>query len=410
MNRRQISQQERRGASSLASLALVLSLGCGSSKSPPPPASTQPGATEQPLAADASVVSMGDFHGRPTVQLMVGEAGPFGFILDSGASITVVDKGLAKKLGLSSEGTTEIGSPVGGTVPADKMQLRNARVDSVPLGDVPVLSIDLASVIGLADAPVGVLATAAFREKSLTFDFGGSRLLVSDEPLGPADGAETHDFCAPSGKPSVTVDVGGTKQCVNVDTGAPMILALPLSVANSLPLAEKPKVRGNARLVGAKIKTYGARLEGELRVGRIAVQNPELGFHETAPIGTLGQGFLATAEMTLDHANRRVRLRPWAPASGQPGRRVRRGPAPNDKRYGIGFRGPVDGDLDVAFVEESSPAESGGVRAGDRITTLAGVPVAELDMSARIKALTTSPLEMTVLRDGKKVALTLRFE
>jgi len=372
------------------------------------------GAPRAEASAPSRAVPLGDFHGRPVVDVMLAGQGPFRFILDTGADVSVIDHALAQRLELETIADEEIGSPLGGTVPAQRMRLSDVDVSGVKLGTIDALAIDLAAVIGGGDAPVGVLASATFEGRSLIFDFTQQRLGVSDELLPSADGVEVVDFCSPTGKPSLSVEVGGQPHCVNVDTGSPSVLALPLAVAESLSLDGEPTVRGHARLVGAEVAVWGARLNGKLRAGGLSLENPELAFMETAPIGNLGQGFLRQAELTVDHANRRLRVRA-ADSAAEVGTaaepQVRRMVMPQGrKRYGMRFRGSLDADLVVAGVESGSPAEAGGVQAGDHLLALNGNPVSELGMSERIAALRGSPLRLRVQRDDEQHDLALSLE
>ncbi len=362
----------------------------------------------------AGTAPLGDWYGKPIVDVTIAGEGPFRFILDSGADVTVIDHALAARFNFKELGETEIGSPIGGTVPATRLRLDDLRIGSIEIGSVEALEIDLAGLVGVGDAPVGVLSTAEFGTRSLTFDFAEDRLSVIDEPLPPANGADVFDFCMPSGKPSLQVQVGGRPHCVVLDTGSPTVLALPLSAADALPLVDKPVVKGHARLVGTEVDVWGARLDGELRVGSIVMRDPDLSFMETAPHGNMGQGFLHGLQLTLDHTNRRLRLSSGAneiATAAAPTPQIRRVAKPvGKKRYGIRLRGSLDAELTVAGVDPGSPAEVGGLQAGDLLVTLNGVPVEELDMSARISALRGSPLKLSVKRDGELRELTLRLD
>jgi len=365
--------------------------------------------------AAGNSVPLEDWRGKPIVDLTIQGEGPFRFILDSGADVTVIDHGLAGRFEFKQLGQTEIGSPLGGTVPATRLQLSDVHLGSIDLGTVEALDIDLAGVLGSGDAPVGVLATADLGRRSLAFDFSGKRLSVSDTLLPPANGSDVFDFCSPTGKPSMTVQVGGEQHCVNLDTGSPTVLSLPLSVAAGLPLSSKPSVRGKARLVGAEVDVWGARLDGELRVGQLVVADPRLSFMETDALGNIGQGLLRDADLTIDHANSRVRVRNKSTAARNAGAttgpQIRRVAQPaGKKRYGIRLRGSLDAELRVAGVEPDSPAEASGLQAGDLIMTLNGVSVDELDSAARVSALRGSPLKLHVQRDGQLQELTLRLE
>jgi hypothetical protein len=366
------------------------------------------------LPVPADTEPLGDWYGKPIVEVTIAGEGPFRFILDSGADVTVIDHALAARFELKELGKTEIGSPIGGTVPATRLQLDDLSIGSIDLGSVEALDIDLAGVLGSGDAPVGVLSTSDFGNRSLVFDFVENRLSVSDELLPPANNADVFDFCSPGSKPSLQVQVGGRQHCVVLDTGSPTVLALPLAAADALPLVNEPVVNGRARLVGTEVDVWGARLDGELRVGNIVMSNPDLSFMETAPHGNMGQGFLQSVELTLDHTNRRLRLTSEGKtvrAATAPAQQIRRIAAPvGKKRYGIRLRGSLDAELQVAAVDPGSPAEAGGLQAGDLLVTLNGVPVEQLDTGARMTALRGSPLKVSVKRDGQLQDFTLRLD
>ncbi len=368
-----------------------------------------------PVHADETnaTIPLGNFHGRPLVDLTIAGQGPFTFILDTGSETAVIDQTLAAKLGLENRGKTEIGSPLGGTVPANRIVLDDVRVGGVSVGSLEGHDMDLAAVIG-SDGPVGVLSTSSFGERSLIFDFAADRLTVSHELLPAANGVDVFDYCVDDAIPSIPVDIAGRPHCVHLDTGAPSVLFLPLSDAEELPLEAEPAIRGRARVVGNEVTIYGARLAGELRAGPIVMPGPEIGFMEQARIGNVGQGFLRNLELTLDHTHRRLRVRPLggaAAAGSSPQRQVRRVAAPEGKkRYGMRFQGSLDGALSVASVDPGSPAEAGGLQAGDRILSINGVPLEELATADRMTAFQASKLELEVQRGDAAHLLSLSLD
>ena len=363
-------------------------------------------------APNTIVLPLLDFHGRPVVDLLIAGQGPYRFILDTGAGVTVIDKGLANKLALDTQGETEIGSPLGGTVPADEVQLTDVKLGELQFGNIRALAMDLAGMLGGGEAPVGVLSSALFSGWSLIFDFPAKEIRLTSELLPPADGKEVFDFCSPEGKPSMTVDVAGISHCAVIDTGSPGNLTLPLSAADKLPLKAPPAVVGRAVLVGAEVKVLGATLDGDLRIGSSIMPGAKLSFIENTPEGNLGQGFFGSVELTIDHQNERIRVRPSTVKGGaenvpQPRRMVRR---MGKKRYGIRLRGLDNPDLVVIGVDPGSPAEAGGLLEGDRIVSMNGQVVTKLSTSERISAIKGSPLALRIDRNGKFHELTLDLE
>jgi regulator of sigma E protease len=84
------------------------------------------------------------------------------------------------------------------------------------------------------------------------------------------------------------------------------------------------------------------------------------------------------------------------------------------RAYGVsqmGYAGwaPKEPLIVTAFVGDNMPAEAAGVKVGDEIIAMDGQPVPALAaMIDRLKVTKDQPFELTVLRDGKPVTLTVR--
>lgn len=80
------------------------------------------------------------------VPVFFGDAGPFQFVLDTGASRTVLEPGLVDELGLS-RGSGAAGAGIGGgEFNASTVQVESWRVGDVPLQARTVVTTDLPSV------------------------------------------------------------------------------------------------------------------------------------------------------------------------------------------------------------------------------------------------------------------------
>ena len=113
-------------------------------------------------------------------------------------------------------------------------------------------------------------------------------------------------------------------------------------------------------------------------------------------IGELG---LAVADVTL----------PPAPAMPQ---RVRRDSAPGGRGYGIGMLPLRSGEiyLRVAQVVEGGVAQQAGVQAGDRIVSVNGKAVAELEPGELRGMMRESPLALEIERGDERVELEMSLE
>lgn len=107
--------------------------------------------------------------------------GPFDFVLDTGATLTCVDRSVARQLELPEQrGVLGVGAGVGGAG-----RIRLVSVDSLRIGasrafDVTVCELDLAQVeqIGLqVDGLLGLNFLKAFR---LTLDFEREVLILTE--------------------------------------------------------------------------------------------------------------------------------------------------------------------------------------------------------------------------------------
>jgi predicted aspartyl protease len=346
------------------------------------------------------------FAGRPVVAITIDSHGPYDFILDSGAAVTLVDTSLAKEIGLRVSGTMETGSPLGAPATLEVTQIAKVFVGSLDLGGQKALLFDLARLFPSPDAPRGVLSYLAFGGYLIVHDYPGGEIRLERGSL-PESAPNVFPMGDEGSMAEIPLTVGGHEMRVHVDTGSPGAITLPLSVADSLPLVSAPVVRGRAKTVNAEFDVYSATLDGSAEIGAIRIERPELQFIEGATTGNVGNGFLSGYVVTIDPAGRRLRLeegetraRPMLVLGGGGGQ----------KRYGIRFTSIAGERLDVRGVDPGSPAEKAGLEPGDSVVGMNGRPLAELDQAARIGALRTSPLRLDVLRGGRSWACTMTLE
>ena len=109
--------------------------------------------------------------GRPVVEMMVNDAGPYKFIFDTGAPGLILLQPLARDLKVPVTGTKKVSSPAGGT-PVDA---EIATIQSVTLGGATVKNIE-ATILDMGQSPSnadGVIGPAVFQQYgrvSMDFD------------------------------------------------------------------------------------------------------------------------------------------------------------------------------------------------------------------------------------------------
>jgi hypothetical protein len=111
----------------------------------------------------------------------------------------------------------------------------------------------------------------------------------------------------------VELDVGGVKEVGVVDTqGGVGFQALP-AIADRLMVESPLRVVGRASVGGgAPIEVKGARLQGDLRIGRHVFTRPRIDVHELPPEipskMTIGLRALRHFALTVDQRSMRVRF------------------------------------------------------------------------------------------------------
>jgi hypothetical protein len=164
--------------------------------------------------------------GLPCVDATVGSGVPLKMLVDTGNLRSILDKGVAGRLGL------ELSPYVGrdGKVHPEYSvaTLKNVRIGEAELGDVQMVVMDLAPTVAKGEMPNadGTLTYAAFGPRLLRLDYKAHRLLFSnvltEEVPCPKDcGSVTTPTFGDKGPPIVVTtgfSVNGKPVLVQIDT------------------------------------------------------------------------------------------------------------------------------------------------------------------------------------------------
>lgn len=305
------------------------------------------------------------------------------------------------------------GAGEGGGVEADisdglVVDLGDLRLTQVRATVVPPLK-------GLADYHDGVIGASLFNNFVVAIDYDARRITLHD-PAGwqPPRDAKTVPFTLEHNAPFVDVavlDATGRRlpATVVVDLGAGHPISLNLGKIDGLSLPE-----------GARRTIVGFGVSGRLpgQVGRIAgldiggltlkdvvatfpdqeVQRPG---GEEYRDGNLGNQILQRFNVAFDYRNRRMTLAPGALFN-----------RPFEWDMSGLWLQPTGEGLRVGFVVDGSPAGRAGVLVGDVVTRMNGREVAPADLPGMREKLRQpgQQLDLTVMRDGKPVSVTLTTE
>ena len=271
--------------------------------------SPAPVAIEVPAAG--LTLPMQDVGGRPVVDVRINGKGPYRFIFDTGASLTVIDSELKDALALPPVPGMRAAAPGhGGPAPTI------LSVDSLAVGGATLrgLTVALLPFSGLPGdpRPRGVLSALSFPGHLVTFDYPAKKIRIAKGKLGDPDSLTTFGYDTDDLLPTVQVRVAGRDIRVHLDTGSGYGLMLPNRYLEELPLASKPEPGGTAKVHGSENPITKARVDGAIKIGKYTLDLPEVMFADLkTPLGVRGNlGYLAlrTFVVTLDPRNRRIRL------------------------------------------------------------------------------------------------------
>lgn len=264
---------------------------------PPPP---------QPLAT-AVRVPIEMVEGRPTVLVALDGKGPYRFILDSGATASVVDPALPAELGLSPVAQALAGDPSGG--PPREVHIYQASEIGVAEGrfhDVRLIGLDDAALWERLGGVRGILSPRFMAGNLVTFDYVAGELRIA--PGGLADGDGSVPYADPQRPiPNLEIDVDGHPVAADVDSGNKASLSLPIALRDSLSFAGE-LTSDSVRLVTSTMEVQRGRLVGTVRVAGLEFADPHVELQSGFPFANLGAQFLDGTVLVIDPAAARLWL------------------------------------------------------------------------------------------------------
>jgi predicted aspartyl protease len=253
--------------------------------------------------------------------VQVNDRGPFEFILDTGASTSLLSSELAKELNVEIVGSKE-GRGAGG-----KVAVSLAKVDSLAVGEMRLENVDVAIVdlvsIGRAvgakiDGDIGYNFLKHFR---VTVDYPDSAIRLEDpksiEHLARGAKTEVPIRLANPAKPLILVDVhanGCGPFQFAIDTGTSTSSITPqLAKELSLTTSEIPPITGGGgQIVASTAKLQSFQLGGA-KIENMAVVVADFFTMLNAAIGAkldgiVGYNFLRNYKVVIDYPGETLAL------------------------------------------------------------------------------------------------------
>jgi predicted aspartyl protease len=123
---------------------------------------------------NSEVVVRRDAHGRVRAPVFINGAGPFDFIVDTGANGSAVAPGVADRLGLADSHEVLLRGVTGSE------RARAVVVDSLSLGEMSASRATLPLLSEALDGADGFLGTGAFSDKNVLLDLGRNVMVISE--------------------------------------------------------------------------------------------------------------------------------------------------------------------------------------------------------------------------------------
>lgn len=287
-------------AAALAAWLALSPAGCGQHGFPPP----------GKIVLDApAAVPMEFVAGRLVVSAKINGRGPYKFILDSGAQVSLLAAPFGRELGLTVTGEMPVGSPGSATPQTARiMRVERLELGALAAEDFGMLEMDLASLQQRVPGLKGVISAQLFAGILITYDYPAAMMRYRRGELPAADGQIV--FAWPSGHrlPGVLMHFGKNDVWVDVDTGAQGGLTLAQGAAGGFEWSEPPVPDEPIKLVDRELKAFKGRFKGTVEFGRYRLEQPLIKLHE-GTYNNVGYQVLKDFALTIDSANRRFELR-----------------------------------------------------------------------------------------------------
>jgi hypothetical protein len=255
---------------------------------------------------------------RPIAMLTVGGGDPVRVIFDTGASGNVLDADFARGAGLPDDGPAQVGTPAGGPpMIGFRTHFESGRLGNAALAGARGVALPMGAMQHLNVK--GVFGPSTFSGRLVFLDLGRGEIRVTPKNAAtiPAGASYPYSEAGPRSLPGVGVEIGGRSYDAHVDTGQPGVLMMPMAMSTEMPLDGALTDGPPARLAdGVPRAIKIGRIRGTVRIGTLALTNPEVRFMEGINRVNVGMLALRGATIVFDPAERRTWLIPPASPAG----------------------------------------------------------------------------------------------
>ena len=239
-------------------------------------------------------------NGRLVVSVGLNGKGAYRFLVDTGATTTVLSQKLAERLGVASRGTARVHT-FAGEVPVPV-----ARLDTVGIGSrwvvvVDVLCADLGRMFGLEPAIEGILGQDVLSRFNYLLDRRGRRLEIEEDgDLGAALSGTPVPFNSRGGK--IYVQTAGGALRLMLDSGIPYPV-LYEDVVSKVELTQAGAGETTAAESGIGFRTLRPARLAALAIGDTRIRNLQVYLTKRTEAGRPEDGFLPVRLLDAVYVN-----------------------------------------------------------------------------------------------------------
>jgi hypothetical protein len=358
---------------------------------------------DSPIAVEA---------GDVLVFASINERGPFPFILDTGGH-AILTTDTARLLGIRGIGSGVSGGGGEGTIGLQFARINSLRLGQADITNIPFLVIPYGkdfSDRGVGKAPIaGILGLEIFERYAVRIDYGRQRIRLTPFNRFAYGG---HGFAKPlvfeQDIPLMRARADRVQGLFQVDTGnSGSTLFFGDFLRHHGMFARYPNgVAGASSGTGGTVSLTTHRLH-TLSVGEWTMRNFPVkfvvqqkgSFSSRSLAGNMGYDVLSQFTPTFDYRDGLLYLERRSGAA-----------VPVFNRAGFSVTRGERGRATVAAVYANSPASEGGLRKGDIVRTIGGIPISSISSEQLywlVRGQVGSKLRLVVERGGSPRSMTL---
>lgn len=312
--------------------------------------------------------------------------GPYHFLIDTGASVTLISPELAERYKAkdappAATPIVRVKSADGETALLSSTTLRRIDLGGARFENVQALIYDCSALSAHLGVPIdGILGFPLFRETILTLDYPQSRIVLEPRSATAPRPGTSIAFNNDRKTPIIPLRLGDNTFAALIDSGSDAALSLN-PVGLEPHYAVEPRRGGIvATLSGDRDQRIG-RLSQTLFLGDYAVEQPVVEL--TDELTSVGGGILKNFTITFDQEHSRITFYrdTHVPVLPEPRRST-----------GVSFS-KTPAYWRIASVVPNSPAADAGIQRGDLVTRINGEPVSAWNIN-RYQQLVTSASEV----------------